>query len=238
MSFACDTCPVRDRAACSVLDESERQALAAAGRIRDIGRGDILFHAGDEMTACATLISGALKVTSIDPDGEERILALVHPSGFIGEMFQPFAQFDVVALTDSKLCTFSRANMDGAIERFPSLARALLRRSQEDLHRAHLLLQLTGKHSANEKVGSLLLAMAQAASDSPCHPAALFDLPLSRGEMANMLGLTIETVSRQLSRLEKSGIIRREGARGIALLDPARLRLSGISPAVGPIVSH
>ncbi len=232
MSIACASCPVRDRAACSVLNDDEREALAAAGRIREIARGDILFHAGDEMTACATLISGAMKVTSIDPDGEERILALVHPSGFIGELFQPFAQYDVVALTDSKLCTFSRANMDGAIDRYPSLARALLRRSQEDLHRAHLLLQLTGKHSANEKVGSLILAMAQAASDSPCHPAAQFELPLSRGEMANMLGLTIETVSRQLSRLEKSGIIRREGARGIALLDPARLQLSGIGAIV------
>lgn len=225
MSLACDTCPVRDRAACSVLNEDERAALAAAGRIRRLARGETLFHAGDAETACATLITGALKITCTNRDGEERILALVHPSGFVGELFQPFAHYDVVALTDTQLCTFSRAHMEQAIDRFPVLAQALLRRSQEDLHSSRRLLELTGKNGAAEKVATLIMALAQAASDSPCHPARHFELPLTRGEMANMLGLTIETVSRQLSKLEKSGAIRREGARGIELVDPAPLRL-------------
>lgn len=223
MSLTCDVCPVRDRAACSVLNEDERAALSAAGRTRLLTRGETLFYAGDKETVCATLIKGALKVTCTNRDGEERILALVHPSGFVGELFQPFAQYDVVALTDAQLCTFSRAHMEQAIDRYPTLAQALLRRSQEDLHNSRQLLELTGKHGAAEKVAGLVLAMAQAASDSPCHPARHFELPLSRGEMANMLGLTIETVSRQLSKMEKNGAIRREGARGIELIDPVPL---------------
>lgn len=224
MSLACASCPVRDRAACSVLNEEERTALAAAGRTRHLAKGETLFHAGDEETACATLIEGALKVTCTGHDGDERILSLVHPAGFIGELFQPFAQYDVVALTDVQLCTFSRASMEQAIDRYAVLAQALLRRSQEDLHNSRKLLELTGKHGAAEKVAGLVMAMAQAASDSPCHPARHFELPLTRGEMANMLGLTIETVSRQLSKMEKNGAIRRNGARGIELIDPAPLQ--------------
>ena len=54
-------------------------------------------------------------------------------------------------------------------------------------------------------------------------PAAAFDLPLTRGEIAALLGLTIETVSRQLTALERDGVIRRNGARGIELVDAARL---------------
>jgi len=232
MTLACDTCPVRDRAACSALTEDERATLAAVGRTRKLSRGDILFQAGDEETACATLVSGALKVSSISHDGEERILALIHPAGFIGEMFQPFAKYDVVALTNTSMCVFSRRDMESAIARYPALAHALLRRSQEDLHASRQLLELTGKHGAREKVASLLLALAQAASDSPCHPARYFDLPLTRGEMANMLGLTIETVSRQLSKMEQSGYIRRNGVRGIELIAPAPLRAaSGEYPA-------
>ncbi len=223
MSLACATCRVRDSAACSVLTKDEREALSAAGRTRTLKRGEMMFAAGDEDAACATLVTGALKVCSTDVDGNERILALVHPSGFIGELFSPFAQYDVVALTDSKLCTFARADLEGAIERYPALSRALLRRSQEDLHASRVLMELAGKHSAAEKVGSFLLALANAASSSPCHPADHFDLPLSRGDMANMLGLTIETVSRQITRLEKSGAIRRNGSRGIELVDPALL---------------
>ncbi len=224
MSLACASCPVRDRAACSALTDEERTAMAEAGRTRHLARGETLFRAGDTDTACATLVSGALKVTSFSEDGEERILALVHPAGFVGELFQPFAHHDVVALTDSTLCTFSHSDMEAAVGRYPALAQALLRRSQEDLHASRHLLNLAGRNSATEKVSSLLLEMASAASDSPCHPAHMFDLPLTRGEMGNMLGLTIETISRQLSKLEKAGAIRRSGLRGIELINPAPLR--------------
>lgn len=223
MSLACETCPVRDSAACAVLDHDEREALSKAGRTRELTRGEVLFAAGDEDAACATLVSGALKVCSYDEDGNERILALIHPSGFIGEMFAPFAAHDVVALTKSKLCVFAKADMQRALDDHPKLTRALLRRSQEDLYWARQLLALGSGRSATEQVGTFLLALAQAASDSPCHPSQKFDLPLTRGEMASMLGLTIETVSRAMTTLEKQGVLRRHGARGIELLDPARL---------------
>ncbi len=222
MSLPCSGCPVRDRAACSVLSEAERDSLARAGRMRHLRRGELLFAAGDEDTSCATLVNGALKIRTIGEDGTERILALVHPAGFVGELFTPFAHHDVVALTDSDLCVFARTDMNGAVERHPRLAQALLRRSQEDLHAARELLALSGR-SAAEKLGTLLRGMAEAASESPCHPARSFDMPLTRGEMAEILGLTIETVSRTLTRFERDGIVQRKGARGIELLDPARL---------------
>ncbi|WAT17834.1 Crp/Fnr family transcriptional regulator [Aurantiacibacter sp. MUD11] len=214
---------MRDSAACSVLSEDERDALAKAGRTRELSRGEVLFAAGDEDTVCATLLSGALKVCSYDEEGNERILALIHPAGFVGEMFAPFAAHDVVALTKTKLCVFARADMERALETYPDLTRALLRRSQEDLYWARQLLALGSGRSATEQVGTFLLALAQAASDSPCHPSQKFELPLTRGEMASMLGLTIETVSRALTSLEREGAIKRDGARGIELLDPARL---------------
>ncbi|WP_120078039.1 Crp/Fnr family transcriptional regulator [Aurantiacibacter odishensis] len=223
MSLACKTCAVRDSAACSVLTQEERSELARAGRTRHLSRGETLFTAGDEDTACATLVSGALKISAYDEDGNERILALIHPAGFVGEMFAPFPAHDVVALTDSQLCVFARTDMTRALEQHPALTRALLRRSEEDLHLARKLLALGSGFGANEQVSKLLLALAQAASDSPCHLRLQFELPLTRGEMANMLGLTIETVSRVFTALERAKIIERKGARGIDILDPARL---------------
>ena len=220
---ACASCPVRDRAACSALSLEERAELGRAGRFVELARGETLFVAGDDSARCATLVSGALKVTSFDREGTERILALVHPAGFIGELFTPFASHDVVALTDSRLCVFDRSAFETALARFPALATALLRRASEDLHETRLLVELMGRRSAEAKVAGLLLALSRAASDSPCHGARKFDLPLTRGEMAGLLGLTIETVSRQLGALERDGAIRRNGARGIELVDPARL---------------
>jgi CRP/FNR family transcriptional regulator len=223
MSLPCDSCPVRDSAACSALEPQERAELAKAGRMRTIRKGELVFAAGDESIACATLVKGALKVSALDMDGHERILALIHPSGFVGELFAPFTHHDVVALADSQLCVFGRGDLDAAITRHPKLARALLRRSEEDLLETRQLIALTSRRSAGERVAALLLGFGEAASHSPCHGSSTFQLPLSRQEIADLLNLTIETVSRTLTRLEKDGLIRRVGSRGIELLDPAAL---------------
>ncbi len=225
-SLACDTCPVRDRAACSALNRNERAQLAEIGRHRDVKRGETVMASGDDNIACATLISGALKIASYDSEGTERILSLVHPAGFVGEMFAPVANHDVVALSDSRLCVFSRHDYENAVTRFPALATALLRRSAADLFETRSLIDLMGRRSAESRVAGLIMAFASAASDSPCHPAARFDLPLTRGEMAGLLGLTIETVSRQISRLEKRGLIQRVGARGIEIRDTLALQFT------------
>jgi CRP/FNR family transcriptional regulator len=221
--LACSTCPVRDRAACAALTEAQRTELAALGQHRTLRRGETLFASGDEGFACATLISGALKIASFAEDGTERILSLVHPAGFVGEMFAPVERHDVVALTDSKLCIFARRDYERALDRFPALGRALLRRTAQDLFESRATIDLMSRRTAGQKVAGFLLAVARAASDSPCHLAARFDLPLSREEIAGVLGLTIETVSRQMTLLERDGVLAREGRRGIRLTDPARL---------------
>ena len=222
-SLACAACPVRDRAACSALDEDQREELERAGRMVQLKRGETLFHAGDDARACATLITGALKISSIDGDGTEHILSLVHPAGFVGELFAPVAHHDVTAITDSRLCVFPADAYGRIVDRFPALGKALLRRSSEDLFASRMLVDLMGRRSAREKVAGFILAMADAASTSPCHPTDRLELPLTRGEIAGMLGLTIETISRQLTRLERDGVIERDGARGIRLIDAARL---------------
>ncbi|MCJ8191104.1 Crp/Fnr family transcriptional regulator [Sphingomicrobium aestuariivivum] len=223
MKLQCETCPVRDSAACASLSIEERDELARIGAHRNLKRGEVLFHAGDEADVCATLNSGLLKISHLDAEGNERILSLVHPAGFVGEMFAPVENHDIVALTDSRLCLFDRREYEKAIERFPALARALLRRSAADLFEARAQIALDAKKGAGAKIANLLRSLARAASSSPCHSAGEFDLPLTRGEMAGLLGLTIETVSRQLTKMEKQGIIARSGTRGIRIADPARL---------------
>jgi CRP/FNR family transcriptional regulator, anaerobic regulatory protein len=221
--LACQTCPVRDTAACAALSGDDRAVLAAMGRHRDYRRGETVMIAGDDNLACATLVSGALKVTHIDAEGHEQILSVIHPAGFVGEMFAPVAHHDIIALTDSRLCLFSRSDYEAAVSRFPDLAQALLRRSSAELLEARTLLDLKGRKSAEAKIAGLILAFAKSASDSSCHSASDFDLPLSRSEIASLLGLTIETVSRQFTRLERSGMIMRKGARGLSLRDAPAL---------------
>lgn len=222
-SLRCDVCAVRDRAACAALDEDERRELALLGHHRKLKRGETLFRAGDKNLLSATLIKGALKLSAFDRDGTEHIVSLIHPAGFAGELFAPNAHYDVVALTNCELCVFPRAQYENALQRFPKLGAALLRRSSEALTESRELLATVSGRTATQRIAGFLLSLARAANDTECHPAIEFDLVLTRGEIAPLLGLTIETVSRQLTKLEKDGVIRRKGARGIHIKDAARL---------------
>jgi CRP/FNR family transcriptional regulator len=222
-SLACDVCAVRGRAACAALDQADRKQLAKLGHHQRLKRGEIRFAAGDRNDMSATLIEGLLKLSSFDEDGTEHIVSLIHPAGFVGELFAPVARYDVIALTDCELCVFPRREYEQALRRFPELGRALLKRSSQDLSETRLLLAAVTGRTAIQRVAGFLLALARAASDSECHPAREFDPVLTRGEIAALLGLTIETVSRQLTALEQDGTIRRKGARMIELRDAARL---------------
>ncbi|TKD53147.1 Crp/Fnr family transcriptional regulator [Sphingomonas baiyangensis] len=220
---ACAECPVRDEAICAVLDPAALDRLARAGRHRRVARGETIFAAGDDSIVCATLVEGAAKLSLTDAAGIERIVALVHPAGMLGRLFAPQMRYDAVALTDSRLCVFARAEFETLMADEPALVRAVLDRTLADLDAARELADLIGRREARGRVAGLLLAFARAAGPG-CHPLVCFDLPLSRGEIAGLTGLTIETVSRQFSALEAAGLVRRIGARGIELVDPARLR--------------
>ncbi|MEO7634550.1 MAG: Crp/Fnr family transcriptional regulator [Sphingomicrobium sp.] len=222
-SLNCDICSVRDRAACAALDPRERSELARLGHHRTLKRGETLFAAGDDNALSATLISGMLKVCSFDADGTEHIVSLIHPAGFAGELFSAIANHDVVALSGCQLCLFPRDKYEQAIDRFPAFGQAMLRRSSQALTDNRQLMAAVAGRSAGQRVAGLLMALARAANDAECHPAREFDLVLTRGEIAALLGLTIETVSRQLTKLEADGVIKRKGARGIELEDAARL---------------
>lgn len=215
----CAACPVREQAVCAVLGEAERAELARIGVIRTLKRGQTLVDAGADNFACATLISGALKIAASDREGTERIVALVHPSGFVGELFAPEAHHDVTALTESTLCLFPRKDYEAAIARYPRLAHALLQRSAGEVAETRQLVDLIGRRTARERVAGLLLLIARSASTAPCEVAREFELPLTRGEMAGLLGLTIETVSRVLTELVRDGVIKKTGTRGIRILD-------------------
>lgn len=221
--ISCTICPVADRAVCSVLSEQDRAELARLGTQRRYARGETIVAAGDANHVCITLTHGAAKLSSIDRDGTERIVALVHPAGMAGQLFAPSASLHVTALTDSQACLFPADRFAALTRERPELAQRLLAEMSRELDESRHLIDLISRRQAKGRVAALIRAFARAASPAPCHGADAFDLPLTRGEMAQLLGLTIETVSRTLTALEAGGMIERRGSHGIAIRDPAGL---------------
>ena len=121
----CAVCPVRDEAICAALSPVELDAFSRIGRHRRFARGETIFAAGDDSVACATLVRGAVKLCSTGADGVERIVALVHPAGLLGQLFFARIRYDAVALTDSELCLVPRSDFERLMREAPALQQSV-----------------------------------------------------------------------------------------------------------------
>ncbi|MCW2398434.1 MULTISPECIES: Crp/Fnr family transcriptional regulator [unclassified Sphingobium] len=219
---SCQQCVVRNRAICSSLDASELEVLNKIGRRVPVHRGQTLMWEGDDSLLVANVIDGVLKLSTSTADGREQIVGVVYPSDFIGRPFGSTTQHSVTALCDAQVCLFTRSSFDDFARTHPELEHKLLQRTLTELDRARHWMLLLGRKSAGERVATFLLEMAQRLADASCSGSDLverFELPLTRQQMADLLGLTIETVSRQLTRLRQAGIIDLPDRRTVVILD-------------------
>lgn len=227
ISNICSDCAVRDAALCGSLDDRELRALDAIGERRTYPRGATIIWAGDESVICANVLSGMLKLATSTPDGREQIVGLLYPADFVGRPYAEETDHTVEALTDVELCVFPRRQFERVLDDHIRMERLLLQRTLTALQEARARMLMLARKSASEKVADFLLEMAAKVGASGCSPSPggplTFDLPLTRGQMADVLGLTIETVSRQLTRFKTSGFIMLPGSRAVTIADRAAL---------------
>ena len=226
-SAHCDTCVVRNRSICASLAPEVRMLLGREGRIQTVARGQTLVWEGEDALLVANVIEGVLKLSTSTSDGREQIVGVVYPSDFIGRPFGERSQHTVTALVDSRVCLYPRAAFDRFTHDHPELEHSLLNRALDELDRARKWMLLLGRKSAPERVASFLIEMSVRLAESHCEhasgPLEQFELPLDRQQIADVLGLTIETVSRQLSALRASGVIDLPGRRSLHIRDRNRL---------------
>ena len=238
MSRQCSDCGVRDKALCGSLNDAELVGLAKLGVQRLLGRGDTLVRADDPPLVCANLQAGVMKVSTVTSGGSEAIVGLLYPGDFIGRPFADSDDHDVVALTDVELCVFPRAAFERALTEHRQMEQKLLQRTLAELDRTRRWLMRMGRATATARVAGFLDDMQRRLATDDCQRelatsdyqrgsagggSAAIELPLSRGEIADLLGLTIETVSRQMTRLRAAGIIDLPGGRAVIIRDTAAL---------------
>jgi CRP/FNR family transcriptional regulator len=220
----CAVCLVRDQSLCASLADDELFILSGIGRSRLLARGQTLIWAGESDAICANLVSGVLKVTTATIDGREQIVGLLFPGDFVGQPFAEEATLTFAALTDADLCVYPRPAFVSALAGHAALERLLLERTMAALDEARSRMLMLGRRSAGEKVAGFLLELSDRLGQRTGPDGQMaFDLPLDRAQIGDVLGLTIETVSRQLTRLRKAGAIMISGRRAVTICDPERL---------------
>lgn len=225
--IGCDSCAVRHRSVCSALSRPEIERLNGMAHSKMLPPGHIIFRDNEKSGYFANIVSGVVKLTKSLGDGRQQIVGLQFASDFLGRPFRKGSPYTAEAVTDVQLCTFESSAFEKLAKEFHGLEHRLFEHTLDELDAAQEWMLLLGRKSAEEKVASFLVMVSRRMQSVGCHAAghmSRFELPLSRSEIADFLGLTIETVSRQFTRLKNDRYIAIEGARTIIVQDIQRLR--------------
>lgn len=223
----CGDCPIRHRAVCARCESDELERLEQIKYYRKFEAGQSIIWAGDRMDFVGSVVSGIATLSQAMEDGRTQMVGLLLPSDFVGRPGRNTAAYDVVATTDVVMCCFRRSPFEDLMTRTPHIAQRLLEMTLDELDAAREWMLVLGRKTAREKIASLLSIIARRDATLNKRGAAagpiVFDLPLTREAMADYLGLTLETVSRQISALKRDQVIHLEGKRHVTVPDFDRL---------------
>ena len=190
------------------------------GATRSLAKDEEIFAEGDRAAFFYKVVSGAVRTSKLLSDGRRQIDAFHLPGDFFGIESGDEHRFSAEALGDTTVIAYRRCGLDALALSDAAFARQIVAAMMRSLERAQEHMLLLGRKTAMEKIATFLLDLSSRLPDS-----GHVDLPMSRTDIADHLGLTIETVSRSLTQLERQGIIGLPShRRSIVLRDKAALR--------------
>ena len=219
MGHPCRGCTARDSAICGVLDEEELKSFRRMGCSLELRPGESLFNQGDPAHSVFTITSGILKSYKILPDGRRQVTAFHLPGDFVGTSVDDTHAFTAEAIEECRVCAFPVRRFDAFVDDHQPLERELYIAAARELAAAQQQMVLLGRKTALERIATFFLALSERNAD-----ADIVDLPMSRSDIADYLGLTKETVSRVLSDLKSDRIVRLLAIDRIEILERARLQ--------------
>ena len=224
LDHPCADCPVRPITICRGLDAPTLAGMRALGKMQRLKPEQAVFHEGDAAKRVFMVTQGALKLYTLLADGRRQVTGFMFPGDFLGISVDEEYAFTVEALEDSELWWFTREAFDRFIGEHPQVERELYRLAAHELAEAQRQMVLLGRKSAAERLASFFLALLERAERASGSRETSFDLPMTRIDIADYLGLTKETVSRMLAFLRSRGLIRLQSQTRIEVLDRDGLR--------------
>lgn len=223
----CITCSVRSITLFAGLQPDElAQIQSFQPAVLRFDPQEVIYHQGTEARYAYTLRQGFIKIVNTLPDGRSHIVQLLRDGDFFGfgGLSGTTYKYSAVALNVVEVCRLPLAELLKLKETHPKIEQEMVRRWLERLHRTEQMLVELGAKKASERLASFLLRWC-----AGNQPNTWVNLPLNRSEIGELLGVTIETVSRFLADWKRQGLIT-EARGNVQILDPEGLRALAGSP--------
>jgi CRP/FNR family transcriptional regulator len=208
-SVACSSCCLRNVCLpCDLQARDLNRFDEIATAKRRIARGASLYHGGDAFESLHAVRSGAFKTVGTSRNGDEKITGFHLPGELLGldAISNQRYGYSAVALEDSEVCVLPFAPLERMAMSMPALQHQLLRLISGDISRDHGLMLLLGSMTAEQRLAAFLLSLSRR-HQRLGFSATRFVLRMTREEIGSYLGLTLETVSRLLSRFQREGLV-------------------------------
>jgi len=206
LDASCRQCDIRETAFCKGVPEQELARLETIAAFLDINPGETIINEADPAEFIFNVTGGAMKLYKLMPDGRRQITGFLFSGSFLGVSDHSEYAYTAEALTSTTLCRFPRKQFENLLAEFPSIGQRMVSILMDDLAGAQSQMLLLGRKTARERVASFLILLASRTKKTEVEPT-LLPIPMNRVDIADFLGLTIETVSRTLTGLKKDGII-------------------------------
>lgn len=198
-----------------------RPQPAASGIRRAFGRGEEIFAEGEPCSVFYKVVSGTVRTGKLLSDGRRQIDAFHFPGDVFGLESGAAHRFTAEAVDHVVVIAYRRNNFGGLVQSDPAFGEQVMTSMLSSLDRAHDHMVLLGRKTALEKMATFLLEIASRRANTE-----RAELPMQRTDIADHLGLTIETVSRTLTQMVRDGLIRlADAGRTVVFTDEAGLRL-------------
>jgi len=215
--------------AAAASEQTEKKGLSALdtlGSVCRFRRGETIFGEGDELRSSYKIVSGAVRLSRITEDGRRQIVEFRTAGDFIGFEWNDQYALSAEAVRDVVAVRFIRTRVDRLMEERSDVRESLVALIREELRSAHEHLITLGCQGAKERVANFLLQLARKAW---VNDGETLEVELGRQDMADYLGLTLETISRTLSEFKRIGAIGLPKRRQIKILNKAKLRAQTIT---------
>ena len=219
----CAACAARSFSVCAPLDPvAQERFFAMASRMRFAPR-KLLFQEGDAADHVFNVTEGSICVSKALADGRRQITGFLLPGDFLGLAQGETYAYSAETLTEAQVCKFPRDRFQRFLAENPEMEHRLLGMASNELAAAQDQMLLLGRKTAIERVASFLVSLSDrhVARGQPGSPLAL---PMTRGEIPDYLGLTIETVSRAFTKLRKQNLIALEAIDRVKIPEVEELR--------------
>lgn len=228
----CDSCIGRTLNLCKPLDDARLRHLLSLGGVRHWKKHETMFRAGDPIGAFFKIRKGIVAVSHTLDDGRRQITALRAPGDCVGYLDRNGCYaFEGEALTDVEACAFDRRKFDIYVTQHPDLAAALVEALSGALKQSGMLSMVLGQLRSTERVAHFLAEISALYAERHVSAVQPLVLHMGRQEIADYLGLTIETVSRAIGKLKSRNIIALVETGEVVILDARRLREAGMLTA-------